>query len=435
MATKETYTEAEKFVLVVYLGAVVIPVALIMNFLMILAFVKYRKLRITGMYFILNLAVNNLIATTISAPIIISSILKDERGEGVLENGIACDIRALLDNVLLCASAVTLAVSSVDRCLAVCRPFTYHKIVTTRRAVLMIAGIWIVCTLVCLPPVHMNFIPGYKTWGKLTWSRYTYSCGISLQTTYPLFYFVFTLFIPVLVAIISYSAIFFVAAKSIRMMGKTYKNVEHADFKRRNRTLKSALRTLALVGVFAITFLPILVISCIVWVQAKSNLNPFDPGITATKILVWVVYSGYALNPLVYGLMDRNFRGAYKTFIKCDLYHDEFRKRAQEQLYSDLEDERRRSCRPSIYSASSRSLYPRNSSFTRGNGCNNGYESLDRTQSFLLTEIRSNGGSGTPGSAASYLSPTKLSNDVKENGCSNGGRNSLDSSTKSGVFV
>ena len=38
--------------------------------------IRYKKLRITGMYFILNLAVNNLIATTISAPIIISSILK-----------------------------------------------------------------------------------------------------------------------------------------------------------------------------------------------------------------------------------------------------------------------------------------------------------------------------------------------------------------------
>ena len=56
-----------------------------------------------------------------------------------------------------------------------------------------------------------------------------------------------------------------------------------------------------------------------------------------------------------------------------------------------------------------------------------------QTQSFLLTEIRSNG--GTPGSAASYLCPTKTSNETKENGTSNGGRHSLDSSTKSGVIV
>ena len=56
------------------------------------------------------------------------------------------------------------------------------------------------------------------------------------------------------------------------------------------------------------------------------------------------------------------------------------RKRAQEQLYSDLEDERRRSCRPSVYTASSRCLYPRNSSFALRNGCNNGYESLDRVR-------------------------------------------------------
>ena len=39
------------------------------------------------------------------------------------------------------------------------------------------------------------------------------------------------------------------SSRQIRLMGKTYKSVEQADFKRRNRTLKSALRTLALVGV------------------------------------------------------------------------------------------------------------------------------------------------------------------------------------------
>jgi len=392
----DPYSETEKLVLVIYLGAVVIPVAIVMNFLMILAFFKYKKLRITGMYFILNLAVNNLIATTISAPIIISSIIKNEEGKGYLEKGIACDIRALLDNVLLCASAVTLAVSSVDRCLAVCRPFTYHKIVTTRRAVWVIVGIWVVCTLVALPPVELSFIPGYTSWGDIGWSRYTFSCAMKQKSGYPLFYFFFTLFLPVLVAIISYTLIFAAAAKSIRLMGKTYKSVEQADFKRRNRTLKSALRTLALVGVFAITFLPVLVISCIWWVQAQAKKQPLNIGINVLKILVWVVYSGYALNPIVYGLMDRNFRGAYKTFIKCNMHHDEFRKRAQKQLYSDMEDERRRSCRPSQFTTSAQFPPSRTSSFGLRNGVNNGYDSLDRAQSYMLTELSSNG--GTPGS-------------------------------------
>ena len=35
---------------------------------------RYKKLRITGMYFILNLAVSNLIATTVTAPLIIHTI-------------------------------------------------------------------------------------------------------------------------------------------------------------------------------------------------------------------------------------------------------------------------------------------------------------------------------------------------------------------------
>ena len=171
------------------------------------------------------------------------------------------------------------------RCLAVCRPFTYHKIVTTRRAVWVIVGIWVVCTLVALPPVELSFIPGYTSWGDIGWSRfvtmattllisyvrktvltvqssakyftlceedcsifcqilyifesffkiltkkrkrnkgsskhfipccrYTFSCAMKQKSGYPLFYFFFTLFLPVLVAIISYTLIFAAAAKSV----------------------------------------------------------------------------------------------------------------------------------------------------------------------------------------------------------------------------
>ena len=54
------------------------------------------------------------------------------------------------------------------------------------------------------------------------------------------------------------------------------------------------------------------------------------------------------------------------------------RKRAQEQLYSDLEDERRRSCRPSQFNHSARFAYPRTSSFALRNGDHNGNDSLDR---------------------------------------------------------
>lgn len=43
--------------------------------------------------------------------------------------------------------------------------------------------------------------------------------------------------------------------------------------------------------------------------------------------------------------MDRNFRGAYKSLVSMKKNHDEFRKRAQKEVYKDMMDDRRRSIR------------------------------------------------------------------------------------------
>lgn len=65
-----------------------------------------------------------------------------------------------------------------SRCLAVSKPFNYHKLITNRRAVLLIGAIWATCFLISIPPLDMK---GLGTplrsmqWGRYGFSRYSSS--------------------------------------------------------------------------------------------------------------------------------------------------------------------------------------------------------------------------------------------------------------------
>ncbi|XP_026991337.2 muscarinic acetylcholine receptor M5 [Tachysurus fulvidraco] len=124
-------------------------ITIIGNILVIVAFQVNPLLRTVSNYFLLSLAVADLILGTISMNLYTTYILI---GRWTLGN-LACDVWLAVDYVASNASVMNLLAISFDRYLSVTRPLTYRVSRTTRRAALLIGLAWGISFLLWAPAI------------------------------------------------------------------------------------------------------------------------------------------------------------------------------------------------------------------------------------------------------------------------------------------
>ncbi|MCI4380146.1 hypothetical protein PGIGA_G00236460 [Pangasianodon gigas] len=135
-------------------------ITIIGNILVIVAFHVNPLLRTVSNYFLLSLAVADLILGTISMNLYTTYILI---GRWTLGN-LACDVWLAVDYVASNASVMNLLAISLDRYLSVTRPLTYRVSRTTRRAALVIALAWGISFLLWAPAIlFWQYIVGERT--------------------------------------------------------------------------------------------------------------------------------------------------------------------------------------------------------------------------------------------------------------------------------
>ncbi|KAM8738415.1 muscarinic acetylcholine receptor M3 isoform 1-T2 [Acanthopagrus schlegelii] len=147
-------------VLIVLLTGMLSLVTIIGNILVVVSFKVNRQLKTVNNYFLLSLAVADLIIGVISMNLYTAYLMMGYWAMGTW----ACDLWLTIDYVASNASVMNLLVISFDRYFSVTRPLTYRAKRTTRRAGIMIGLAWFVSLVLWAPAILLwQYFEGERT--------------------------------------------------------------------------------------------------------------------------------------------------------------------------------------------------------------------------------------------------------------------------------
>ncbi|XP_074528094.1 alpha-1A adrenergic receptor-like [Halichoeres trimaculatus] len=303
--------------------------AIVGNILVILAVVCNRHLRIPTNYFIINLAIADLLLGTTVLPVSATLEILDYWVFG----RIFCDIWAAVDVLCCTASIMSLCVISIDRYIGVRYPLQYPTIVTEKRALLAMLGVWILSTVISIGPLL-----GWKQ----PPSQDDTVCVITEEPFYALFSSLGSFYIPLFVILAMYCRVYVVAKRTtknleagvvkerqenseltMRIHCRTQQAQEPSQSSAARSSLslklqkfareKKAAKTLGVVvGMFILCWLPFFLALPIV--SFNSNLRPPE---TLFKVIFWLGYFNSCLNPVIYPCYSREFKQAFIRILRC----------------------------------------------------------------------------------------------------------------------
>ncbi|XP_061595110.1 alpha-1A adrenergic receptor-like [Cololabis saira] len=315
-----------------------ITFAIVGNILVILSVVCNRQLRTATNYFVINLAIADLLLSTTVLPV---SATLEVLGYWVFGR-IFCDIWAAVDVLCCTASIMSLCVISIDRYIGVRYPLQYPLIVTKRRALLGMLGIWILSFVISIGPLL-----GWKD----PPSEDDTVCLITEEPFYALFSSLGSFYIPLGVILAMYCRVYVVAKRTTKNLeaGMMKDRAEDSNeltlrIHCRNQQIqelctstksggggpptgrnaltlkllkfsreKKAAKTLGVVvGMFVLCWLPFFLVLPIS--SFDSNLRPSD---TLFKIIFWLGYFNSCLNPIIYPCYSREFKQAFIRILRC----------------------------------------------------------------------------------------------------------------------
>ncbi|TSP36057.1 Muscarinic acetylcholine receptor M3 [Bagarius yarrelli] len=136
-------------VLIVLVTGTLSFITILGNLLVLISFRLNRQLRTISNYYLLSLAVADLILGTVSMNLYTVNIIM---GRWMLGH-LACDLWLALDYVASNASVMNLLVISFDRYFSVTRPLTYRTKRTPRKAAALISLAWLVSFVLWAPAI------------------------------------------------------------------------------------------------------------------------------------------------------------------------------------------------------------------------------------------------------------------------------------------
>ena len=279
--------------------------ALFGNTLLCIAFLKNNHLRSATNMFVLTLAFSDIVMSLICMPLSEGSLIA---GKWIFGD-VLCHIQGFLAHFLAFLSLQMMAITAVNRYFRVIKPDLYRKIFSPGYTTLIIlsASLLSVGTLGSITfAQHGNlfvFHPGKAICVNL------YRSLISTQI-YTIFSSVTFVFLPAIVIIWCYSKVF----RSIRrhFRGLATREMSGASSNNINPVEIVVTRTVfAIVLAFFICWIPCIVIDLV----DITRDDWFDRRVYLAY--TYFAYTSSAINPIIYGIMNRSFRMEYLKLLRC----------------------------------------------------------------------------------------------------------------------
>ncbi|XP_033920784.1 alpha-1D adrenergic receptor [Melopsittacus undulatus] len=316
--------------------AVFILSAIVGNILVILSVACNRHLQTVTNYFIVNLAIADLLLSTTVLPF---SATLEVLGFWVFGR-IFCNIWAAVDVLCCSASIMSLCIISVDRYIGVKYSLKYPTIMTEKKAGVILVVVWLSSMVISIGPLL-----GWKEPPPPDESI----CSITEEPGYALFSSLFSFYLPLMVILVMYFRIYVVARRTTRSLEAGVKKERNKSMevvlrihcrsvleeplsstRSKGHNLRSSLsvrllkfsrekkaaKTLAIVvGVFILCWFPFFFI-----LPFGSFFPSLKPSEVVFKVIFWLGYFNSCVNPIIYPCSSKEFKRAFIRLLKCQCH-------------------------------------------------------------------------------------------------------------------
>lgn len=201
------------FILKAFVMVFIIMAALFGNLLVIVSVMRHRKLRVITNYFVVSLALADMLVAIWAMCFNASVELTNGRW---LFGYFMCDVWNSLDVYFSTVSILHLCCISVDRYYAIVQPLDYPLIMTQGRLVVMLATVWCSPALVSFLPIFMGW---YTTENHLKFRRENPSiCSFQVNRPYAVISSSVSFWVPGVIMILMYYRIYIEADRQERML-------------------------------------------------------------------------------------------------------------------------------------------------------------------------------------------------------------------------
>ncbi|XP_047503048.1 G-protein coupled receptor moody-like isoform X2 [Penaeus chinensis] len=289
------------------------------NFLTILALLRCPRVRNVTAAFIISLCVADFLFCVLVLPWEVSRFLA---GKWIWGEGWICTLFPLLRYWNVAVSLLSIAMITINRYIMIAHFSVYKSVYRKGWIALMIAFCWVFAFVMLLPTL-------LKKWGRFGFDARLQTCSIlddnNKSPKQVLFGIGFC--VPAIIIVICYSLIFFVIHKSeMRMRHHSTRgmNGTHSgpplqsqvrgtgkmerEARRRRNEWRITKMVLIIFIAFLVTYLPITLVKNL---DKKVNY----PGLHVLGYVL--IYISSCINPVIYVIMNRQYRQAYKTVLLC----------------------------------------------------------------------------------------------------------------------
>ncbi|XP_036372996.1 alpha-1D adrenergic receptor [Megalops cyprinoides] len=326
--------------------SVFILVAIVGNILVILSVLCNRHLQTVTNFFIINLAIADLLLSIIVLPF---SASLEVLGCWVFGR-VFCNIWAAVDVLCCTASIMSLCIISIDRYIGVKYCLKYPTIMTEKKAGVILVVVWVSSMIISIGPLL-----GWKEPPPLDDSI----CSITEEPGYALFSSLFSFYLPLMVILVMYFRVYVEARRTTKSLEAGVKRERNksmevvlrihcrsvledaaASAKSKNHPFRSSLsvrlmkfsrekkaaKTLAIVvGMFILCWLPFFFV-----LPLGSFFPALKPSEMVFKVIFWLGYFNSCINPVIYPCSSQEFQRAFIRLLKCQCHR---RKRTLRRFY------------------------------------------------------------------------------------------------------